>query len=126
MWIEYNPNPMGKRVGDCTVRAVSVATNQDWETAYTGLCIQGMQMADMPSNNAVVGAYLKRHGYQRGMLSNECPECYTIKDFCDEHPNGTFVVFTSGHVLTIKDGIAFDSWNSLKENPIFYYEKGDN
>lgn len=33
MWIEYNPNPTGRNVDDCAVRAVSKALNTDWETA---------------------------------------------------------------------------------------------
>ena len=34
-WQSYNPNPVsGQRVGDCTVRAISKATGQDWETTY--------------------------------------------------------------------------------------------
>ena len=36
-WIEYNPNPRRNRVGDCAIRAIAKATDQDWEMAYTGL-----------------------------------------------------------------------------------------
>ena len=32
-WIEYNPNPRRNRVGDCAIRAVAKATDQDWEMA---------------------------------------------------------------------------------------------
>ena len=39
-WIEYNPNPRRNRVGDCAIRAVAKATDQDWEMAYTGLNMQ--------------------------------------------------------------------------------------
>lgn len=35
MWIEFNGNPTGRRVGDCAVRAVSVALGIDWEKAYS-------------------------------------------------------------------------------------------
>lgn len=28
MYIEYNPNPCGRRVGDCAVRAVAKALNE--------------------------------------------------------------------------------------------------
>lgn len=34
MFTEYNPNPAGRRVGDCAVRAVAKALDTDWETAY--------------------------------------------------------------------------------------------
>ena len=28
-WIEYNPNPRGNRVGDCAIRAIAKATDQE-------------------------------------------------------------------------------------------------
>ena len=31
MWIEYNPNPLGLRVGDCVIRAISKALDMPWE-----------------------------------------------------------------------------------------------
>ena len=34
MWVFYNPNPKGARVGDCAIRAVSKALNLTWEEAY--------------------------------------------------------------------------------------------
>ena len=37
----YNANRDGKNVGDCTVRAISVALDQDWDTTYWGLCWEG-------------------------------------------------------------------------------------
>ena len=52
MWTHYNPNPAGRNVGDCTVRALSKALNQDWYTTYLGLCVEGGLMGDMPSANA--------------------------------------------------------------------------
>ena len=40
MWREYNPNPARRRVGDCTVRAITKATGQDWETVYAGVALR--------------------------------------------------------------------------------------
>jgi hypothetical protein len=59
------------------------------------------------------------------MLPNDCPDCYTVEDFCQEHPNGTFVVATHGHVLAVIDGNYYDSWDSGQENPIYYFERED-
>ncbi len=33
----YNPNPQSIRVGDCSVRALSFAFNQDWIETYLQL-----------------------------------------------------------------------------------------
>lgn len=48
----FNPNPEGKQVGDCTVRAIARATGQSWDATYIGLCLQGLIMGDMPSANS--------------------------------------------------------------------------
>lgn len=90
MFIKYNPNPKGDRVGDCTVRAISKLLEQDWDRTYIDLCVQGYAMKDMPSSNSVWGEYLINRGYIRKVIQNTCPDCYTIKDFCNEHNQGTF------------------------------------
>lgn len=123
MWIKWNPNPLAKYVGDCTIRAITKATGDCWEDIYCGIALFGFIMCDIPSSNAVWGAYLKKRGFKRRMLPNECPDCYTIEDFCEEHPLGTFVVAVNNHVLTVIDGNYYDSWDSGHENPIYYFER---
>ena len=49
-------------MGDCTVRAISKATGKEWGETYLAMAVQGYLDGDMPSANAVWGAYLRRHG----------------------------------------------------------------
>ena len=79
-WVEYNPNPRRNRVGDCAIRAIAKATDQDWEMAYTGLYVKGYSMGDLPSANSVWGAYLRDRGFKRAIVPNTCPDCFTILD----------------------------------------------
>lgn len=123
-WQLYNANPAGRNVGDCAVRALSIALDVDWETAYALISLNGYLMGDMPSSNSVWGAVLRQHGFYRYAIPNECPDCYTIGDFADDHPRGVFVVGTGNHVVTIKDGIVLDSWDSRKEIPQYFWTKG--
>ena len=122
-WVKTNPNPKGKNVGDCTVRAISLATNQGWEKVYLDLCIQGYTMADMPSSNDVWGKYLMDKGWVYRRLQDTCPFCYTINDFCNDHPDGTFIVATGTHVVCVKDGRYLDTWDSGDKVPLFYFSK---
>jgi len=39
----YNPNPMSRNVGDCSVRAISKALDTDWETAYIDITMTDTQ-----------------------------------------------------------------------------------
>ena len=125
MYSYYNANPYKIRVGDCVIRAISKALNQSWEDTYIDLTIQGYLMGDLLSSNAVWGAYLKSKGFTRDIISNDCPECYTIEDFCNEHPKGTFIIGTGTHAVCVEDGIIYDTWMSGGEVPIYYYYKGE-
>lgn len=121
--VRYNPNPTCKRVGDCTVRAITKALDQDWESTYTALALEGFLLNDMPSANHVWGAYLRHKGYVRRILPDECPDCYTVADFCADHPSGTYILALSGHVVCVCDGDWYDSWDSGGEVPLYYWER---
>ena len=125
MYSYYNANPYKIRVGDCVIRAISKALNQSWEDTYIDLTIQGYLMGDLLSSNAVWGAYLKSKGFTRDIVSNDCPECYTINDFCEEYPQGIYVIGTGTHCVVVQGGCVFDTWNSSGESPIYYYHKGE-
>lgn len=125
MYQYYNCNPNGNRVGDCVVRAISKALNMSWYDVSIEIFIQGLLMGDMMTGNAVWGTYLRNKGFTRDIVSNDCPECYTIEDFCNEHPQGTFVIGTGTHAVCIENGCVFDTWNSSGETPIYFYYKGE-
>ena len=124
MWIKYNPNPVGRQVGDCAVRAISKALGVDWETAYALIASNGFLMGDMPSSDSVWGAVLRQNGFNRSAIPNSCPDCYTAEDFCRGHPSGVYVLGFGGHVATVVDGNLYDSWNSSKEIPQYFWMKG--
>lgn len=121
MWIKYNPNPTGRFVGDCAVRAVSVALDIDWEEAYNLIADAGYAMGDMPSSDSVWGAVLRQHGFYRAAIPNSCPDCYTAEDFAADHPRGVFVLGFGGHVAAVRDGVIMDSWDSSQEVPVYYW-----
>lgn len=123
MYLEYNPNPVGRRVGDCAIRAIAKALDIDWETAYALIVANGYAMGDMPSSDSVWGAVLRQNGFYRAAIDNTCPDCYTAEDFAKDHPKGVYVLGFGGHVATIKDGNIYDSWDSSKEIPQFYWYK---
>lgn len=74
MYREYNPNPVGRRVGDCAVRAIAKALDVDWETAYLKNIINGFQMGDVPPSDSVWGATLRE-------LMEDAPDEKTRMEF---------------------------------------------
>ena len=123
VWKEYNPSPTGRNVGDCAVRAIAKALDTTWETAYALIALNGFQMGDMPSSNSVWGAVLRQHGFSRASIPNQCPDCYTAEDFCRDHPSGVFVLGFGDHVATVVDGILYDSWDSSRGVPQYFWYK---
>jgi len=123
MYKYYNPNPLGKRTGDCVVRAICKATNAGWLDIYLGLCLDGAYMGDWGNTNSVWSAYLRDRGFERQAIPNTCPDCYTIEDFANDNPKGTFVVATGTHAVCIKDGVIYDSWDSSREVPVYYFKE---
>jgi len=98
----YNPNPKGRFVGDCTIRAICKLTNQDWDHVYAATSFQEFLAKDMPSGNATWGAYLARLGYIRKFI----PDSYLGR-------------------YTVKGGDYYDTWDSGNEMPSYYWTKGD-
>lgn len=125
MWSMYNPNPVGRSVGDCAVRALAKALDIDWETAYAKIAAAGFNMGDMPSSNSVWGAILRQNGFYRENIPNECPACYTVEDFSIDHPRGVYVLGFDRHVATMIDGVLYDSWDSSKEIPQYFWYRKD-
>ena len=123
MYVEFQNNPCGRRVGDCAVRAISKALDMTWEAAYLTLCLNGLQMCDMPSSDSVIASVLRQNGFTRKAISNSCPDCYDVEEFCKEFPTGVYVAFFGGHVACIRDGILFDAWDSSHEIIQYYWEK---
>lgn len=123
-FIFYNPNPTGRTVGDCAVRAIAKALKIDWETAYLLIAKNGYAMGDMPSSDSVWGAVLRQNGFYRKAIPNSCPDCYTAEDFCEDNPHGTYVLGFGGHVATVVDGNLYDSWDSSQLFPVYvWYRK---
>ena len=123
MWIRQNPNPLAAHTGDCVVRAISIVLDQSWEKTYLELCAQGLLLADMPNANHVWGAYLKAKGFVRDTIPNECPDCYTVRDFVKDHNHGNFILGTGSHVVAVVEGHYVDDWDSGDEVPVIVFTR---
>lgn len=125
MWTRYEPNPVRTGAIDCAVRAISKALDISWEKAYVMLSVNGFLMGDVPNANYVIGSVLRENGFKRKNLPDECPDCFTVADFCERFPQGVYVVFSQEHVATVLDGILFDSWDSSNKIPLYFWSKED-
>ena len=131
-FIYYNPNPRGRHIGDCVIRALSKFLDSDWLTSFVDIsCYAGVKGL-LPQINDAWSSFLESKGYKRHNLKDTCPNCYTLKDFCFDHPKGKYFLsldvgyidlYTSAdsgfidgnHVVCVIDGDYYDTWDSGNE-----------
>ena len=123
MFVYYNANPAGRLVGDCVIRALTVVFNDSWRRIYADLTMMGYFSYDMPNANAVMAEYLLLNGFSYRDIPDTCPECYSIRDFAADHPFGTYVVCTGSHVVAVINGNYYDTSDSGREVPIYYFKE---
>ena len=122
-YVFFNNNPMRKNTGDCVVRAISIITGMSWDDTVDELVDVVHDIGELISDNTTWGEYLRRVGYKRHVIPDTCPMCYTVRDFCEDHPRGVYVLATGTHVVAVVDGNYIDAWDSGAEQPIYYWRK---
>lgn len=105
------------------VRAISIVTGMSWDEAYESVCAEGFRLAEMPSTNTAWGALMRRIGFEKCVVPDTCPTCYTVRDFCEEYPDGVYMLATGTHVVAVIDGNWIDAWDSGSEYPIYYWRR---
>ena len=125
MWKFFNPNPVAAREEDCAVRAVSAALGISWDEAFDLIARNAKQMGAMMHRDAAWGSVLRQHGFFRAIIPNTCPDCYTAEDFCQDNPEGVFVLGFGTHTAAVVDGVLLDTWRSSDETPIYVWYRKD-
>ena len=127
MYIYLNMNPEAKETFDCVIRAVSFVLGLDWDTTFLYIAVECLIHHDMPEQNYIWAGLLRKMGFTRHIIPDTCPVCYTVKDFCYDHPIGLYLLCTGDnngtHILTCLNGDYIDSWDSGNEIPIYYWRK---
>lgn len=85
--------------------------------------VESFILKDIPSANHAWGSYLHKLGYHRHVIPDQCPDCYSVADFANDNPIGTFILGTGTHVVAVIDGSYYDTWDSGEEVPVYYWKK---
>jgi hypothetical protein len=123
MYVFANPNPLRKYTGDCVIRGISILENMTWDETAMWLSVYMLLIKETPSDNDTWREFLFSRGYNKYLLPTNCPVCYTLRQFCEEHPNGRFLACTGSHVVAVIDGNYYDTWDSGDEIIAYYYRK---
>jgi hypothetical protein len=106
MFQYYNANPQKKKVDDCTVRAISLATNCSWDKAYIELSEFARAQCTMPNDVLYMDDYLERH-FEK-VCGCRDKKRITVSDFLKQHNIGVYLITMKGHITCAIDGIIYD------------------
>lgn len=121
MWVQCNPNPLGRQTGDCVVRAIAIATDSSWRDTYRELCRIGEREADLPNSNLVWHMMLRELGARQFLLPESCPDCITVRAFCERYQDGVYIIGTGEHAVCCIDGDWYDSFDSGSMTPSYFW-----
>ena len=109
MFQYHNANPRERHVNDCTVRAISLATNKIWDTTYRELSHYAQLQCIMPDDVTYIDDYLESHFERIYICRKKCR--MTVGEFAEHHPIGIFLITMSGHITCVIDGVIYDTFD---------------
>ena len=122
-WKQWNPNPKGLLVGDCVIRALCAITGKRWVDVHKDLSDLSRDMGDLPNADKVWWRYAQWYGFNQKILLDSCPDCYTVSDFANDHPNGVYLLGPTDHAVAVIYGNWYDTWDSGLTVPTYYFRR---
>lgn len=108
-FVYHNANPLGREVNDCTIRAISLATNSTWDQTYQKLSEFARSQAIMPDEVQYIDQYLERNFLKLCGCKNNFQ--ITVGKFVRDHPRGIYLITMSGHITCCIDGQIYDTFD---------------
>ena len=108
-FVYHNANPLGREVNDCTIRAISLATNSTWDQTYQKLSEFARSQAIMPDEVQYIDQYLERNFLKLCGCKNYFQ--ITVEKFDRDHPKGTYLITMSGHITCCIEGYIYDTFD---------------
>lgn len=108
---KYNANPKSKKTGDCVVRAISVATNQEYEKVMRDLFELGLSKGFIFNDQRTYEKYLESLGWikhkQPRHANNKWYEVHEVEELINDFQ--TAIVSMHGHLSVVVAGTLVDT-----------------
>lgn len=114
-WHEYNPNPKGKNIGDCTLRAYCAAFDISWEEAFdvaSEIAKENGSLIQYVAEKVLVDHFgcTLDDKYNKKVVKQK--DRITVAEFATTHPYGIYILHMRNHLVTLRNGEYWDSWDS--------------
>lgn len=104
-----------KQKNDCTVRALALGFNLDYDTAYNFCMEQGRKSHAGFHLQKLLDKYsrFEKNLFDRRIIKHSFPaekgiERMNVGKFCHSHPKGIYIIREAGHVAAVIDGVLND------------------
>ena len=110
--------------GDCAARAMAIALNIPYKTAYCELAKVNKDHGEAKSarngvHNYIYSDVLKLHGW----FWNPAPKFIGRGATCKDMPMGTVIARQAEHNVTVVNGIPQDTWDSSEKMVFGFWAK---
>jgi hypothetical protein len=122
-FVKTNPRKDGKKIGDCMIRATSLATNINYDLVMEVFLSIGWGHGKGNKNSWLLNKALDLLGVEYDFfdLDNEGESSVSLHDWVhvcnDNYDNSTFIFGVPNHVACVKNGVLYDSWNCWSKKP---------
>ena len=117
---KHFPSELKKdRTNDCSVRAIALATNQDYLKVMTEQFGLALSMGRMPNDDKVVEAYLKSKGFVKQKTLKKGSRKYRVKDF----PESDVILRVTKHLVFVSADSLHDTWDCGRKAVGVWYKK---
>lgn len=113
-WHEFNPNPKQKKIGDCTLRAYCAAFNISWEEAFdiaSEIAKENSSMIQYVSDKVLKDHFECTLDDKYNKKTVKAKDRITVSEFAQTHPYGIYILGMRNHLVTLRNGEYWDSWD---------------
>lgn len=106
------------QVGDCVVRALTIATGEDYQKVRRELWWTSYKNGDMPNGRETTDEFLEK----RGFIKEKKIKGFRLADY-PVSPKETYVVVLANHLTCLDQGLVRDTWDCRMSYPYNVWRK---
>ena len=99
-------------IGDCVVRALAIATGDDYQLVRRELWDTSFQLGDMPSSKPIYEAFLEK----RGFIKEKKIKGFNLGNY-PKSQKEIYVAVLANHLVCVEQGVVKDIWDCRKKYP---------
>lgn len=121
----YQPNKkdLKDEYGDCVIRCLTKAFDKSWLSIFDDLQPLSRELQVPFNTRPCYEKYLDGKGcIYYGISNKKGTKRPTVLSFAKEHKTGTYILRVAHHLVTVVNGIYYDTWDCGSKSLYGYWE----